>query len=264
MRPATDRPNSATDNRTATSFLRRTASSIVVLAIAAGASLLTPRSAAAQLRVCNKTSERVSIAVAYTKDDRLTSRGWFNADPSECVTVVGGPLQNRYYYVRAEGSRGNEWGDDYTFCTLQSAYEVPARGSCTGSDYRRANFFIVDTGDRTFHTQNLVYSSPVSEVRNDVRSDVRSDVQALRVTWRDAVLFPNTKALQLWNAHSYPVPVVLKCYTVDGAWKWLRTTVPGKGVAELGHLEGWDGNFVTGERCDAYDGDSVAWHVTAP
>lgn len=260
MRPATDRNSPSSVHSAATTSVRRAATSMVVLAIVASATVLTPRSAAAQLRVCNKTSERVSIAVAYSKDDRLTSRGWFNAEPSECVTVVGGALQSRYYYVRAEGSRGNEWGDDYSFCTLQSAYEVPARGSCAGSEYRRANFFIVDTGDRTFHTQNLVYSSPVS----DVRSDERSDVQDLRVTWRDAVLFPNTKALQLWNSRSYPVSVSLKCYTVDGAWKWLRTTVPGKGLAELGHLEGWDGNFVTGERCDAYDGDSIAWHVTAP
>ena len=88
----------------------------VLLSTLAVAFLMSARPASAQLRLCNRSSETVSMALAYHENDDWVSRGWFVAQPGECSTMISGSLANRYYYVRAEGSGGNRWEGDHAFC----------------------------------------------------------------------------------------------------------------------------------------------------
>ncbi|MFX9123665.1 DUF1036 domain-containing protein, partial [Acinetobacter baumannii] len=64
----------------------------------------------ADLRVCNKTTSRIGIAVGYKDQDAWTSEGWWNLPASSCETLLAGTLVSRYYYLYAiDYDRGGEW-----------------------------------------------------------------------------------------------------------------------------------------------------------
>jgi len=235
---------------------RLSITSVVLVATAAVlVSAATPAPAQAQLTVCNKTPSRVFIAVAYLKEGRMTSRGWFTADPGECVVPVGSALLQRYYYLRAESEDNRSWGDDYSFCTKHVRYEIPARVNCATNGYDEESFFQVDTRSSTSWTQNLV-------LRDDSRPSASLD--GIRFGWRESLLDPATKVMQVSSSRSYSTSLQLRCYTNDGYWKSLYTSVPANGYAEVGVLEGWPGNFVSGERCQVLQGGTVVHEIRAP
>lgn len=209
---------------------------------------LFSRVAMAQLTVCNRSPERVSVAVAYNDGERMVSRGWYQAAASECVVVVSGDLARRYYYIRATSASGRTWGDNYSFCTRRQAYEVPARDDCAAHGYDKDTFFEVDTGNRLSYTQGLV-------LRNDSRTS--DAVDGIRYTWRASILDPETRVLQMWSSYDYATTVRLRCYAASGWSKSFTMTVPANGVAELGVLEGWPNGFTSGERCETTSGSST-------
>jgi uncharacterized membrane protein len=53
----------------------------------------------ADFRLCNNTSARVSVAIAYTDGRNWLSEGWWNLRPSTCETLLRGPLAAQYYCV---------------------------------------------------------------------------------------------------------------------------------------------------------------------
>src|SRR5262245_42477871 len=84
----------------------------VSLAGFALASLTAMAPAAADFRVCNKSGETVDVAFGYNGGGRTgwIAEGWWTIHPGAgCVTVFGAQLNNRYYYLYAEGSAGTKW-----------------------------------------------------------------------------------------------------------------------------------------------------------
>ena len=230
----------------------------VVLLIAACSLAGTVRPAAAQLRICNKSAETVSIAISYRDqlpDGPVVSRGWYVVKPDECPVLVAGDLQNRYFYVRAEGSNGAVWDGDYAYCVMDTAFRQNGKYCADGE---RRGFFVIDTGDRTSWTQTLTGSVPSRDRR------IHDAIAGLRVSWRTSLLDERSAVMQLHNAQPLAFGLTLKCFSPMGFSKTLEIAVPPSGIAEVGFLQGWPGNFIAGESCQAYDGNEAVWRVDAP
>lgn len=236
-----------------------------VFTVMVGAALMVAaQPARAQLRVCNKSNEAVSIAVAYQGADQaageMTTSGWYVAKPGECPTLLGKPLERRYYFVRAEGTKGTVWDGDYSKCVTPDRFSYSGTGDCARSGFLSRSFFRIDTGDFRSFTQNLTLASgPGSQ-----GSENRDGVAALRVGWRWSTLDDGTQVMRLVNEFPTQVNVTLKCFAINGRAKTLQISVPGKGFGEVGFLQGWPQNFVYGERCEAYADGQFVWEVKVP
>ena len=68
---------------------------------------------AEQIKVCNRDSESVGVALrTVDQNNRWTTEGWYQFAPGECAIIFQGPLLNRYYYYYAVASGGGYWGGD--------------------------------------------------------------------------------------------------------------------------------------------------------
>jgi uncharacterized membrane protein len=108
--------------------------------------LLAASTARADFRLCNQTSDRVSVALAYTDGKIWVSEGWWNLKPTDCDTLVQGPLSAEFYYVYAMDERGGEWKGKAYMCTNDREFKIEGRQDCFARGYERTGFFEVDTG----------------------------------------------------------------------------------------------------------------------
>ena len=102
--------------------------------------------ARADFRLCNQTADRVSVALAYTDGKLWVSEGWWNLKPSDCDTLLEGPLAAEFYYVYAMDERGGEWKGKAYMCTNDREFKIEGREDCFARGYERTGFFEVDTG----------------------------------------------------------------------------------------------------------------------
>jgi uncharacterized membrane protein len=103
-------------------------------------------SALADFRMCNNTTNRVSVSLAYTDGQAWVSEGWWNLKPSDCDTLVRGALAAQFYYVYAMDERGGEWKGKAFMCTSDREFKIDGRQDCFVRGYDRTGFFEVDTG----------------------------------------------------------------------------------------------------------------------
>lgn len=235
-------------------FRPRVASALFVAATAA--TLFAPADASAQFRVCNRTGEEIAVAISYRSNGAWLTRGWFNTSPGKCVTPVGGSLQQRFYYVHGQSSTGT-WGGDRSFCIDDdSAFRYRGTPACSGARQVKASFTEVDTGMELSYTLNL--TTDVSPAK------MHAGIDAVRVTWRESLIVPGTYVIRLYNGQSSAVSFRLRCFTKGGGYsQTFPVTLAAYGSTEIGFLEGWVGNFVAGERCEAYHANELAWSVNA-
>ncbi len=126
---------------------------LVAAAILAGVA----GTAQAGLKICNETRYVQGVSIGYKSGDAWVSEGWWNVNPGACATVIGGDLQNRYYYYRAEIDGGPFDGEGYTFCTTPSEYTIYGDSNCRGRGYAQEDFRQIDTGAKaTEFTLTLV------------------------------------------------------------------------------------------------------------
>jgi uncharacterized membrane protein len=102
--------------------------------IASLAAAVWPAQALAQLRFCNRTGVKVSVAIAYSEKDApgtttnqhrgVTAKGWYSFEPGECAQVSGIHVGNHWAYFYAHGS-GKVWEGSAKLC-------VPGRGFTKG------------------------------------------------------------------------------------------------------------------------------------
>jgi uncharacterized membrane protein len=102
--------------------------------------------ARADFRLCNNTTTRVSVALAYTDAKTWISEGWWNLKPGACETLLRGPLAAQFYYVYAMDERGGEWKDKAFMCTRDREFRIDGREDCFARGFDRTGFFEVDTG----------------------------------------------------------------------------------------------------------------------
>ncbi|MEQ1902313.1 MAG: DUF1036 domain-containing protein [Devosia sp.] len=110
----------------------------------------------ADLRVCNQTTNPVSIALGYRADKGWQSEGWWVAPPDKCAIVYQGDLHSRFFYLYvADDLGGGAWDGDVFMCTRDESFTIFGVEDCLARGYERTGFFEVDTQNRTDWTMQL-------------------------------------------------------------------------------------------------------------
>jgi uncharacterized membrane protein len=113
------------------------------------------------LRLCNKTTSRVGVAIGYKENRQWTTEGWWNVAGGTCETLVAGPLVSRYYYVFAvDYDQGGVWGGKATMCTRGKMFTINGIENCVARGYERSGFFEIDTGEQRSWTVQLTEPEP--------------------------------------------------------------------------------------------------------
>jgi uncharacterized membrane protein len=108
------------------------------------------------LRLCNKTTSRIGVAIGYKDGNSWTTEGWWNVTAGACETLVPGQLVSRFYYVYAvDYDRGGIWGGKAAMCTRDKMFTIRGIEDCVARGYERAGFFEVDTGEQKSWTVEL-------------------------------------------------------------------------------------------------------------
>ena len=135
-----------------TSRKRAALACVVGLGVLCGATL----PALADLRICNKTSSRVGIAVGYKDEESWKTEGWWNIAANSCETLLAGPLVSRYYYLYAvDYDRGGEWSGRSFMCTQEKTFTIKGIEDCLKRGFERTGFFEIDTGEQRAWTVQL-------------------------------------------------------------------------------------------------------------
>jgi len=125
-------------------------------AIPAGVTGSLSSDAAGGLRLCNKTTSRVGVAIGYKEGRRWTTEGWWNVDASSCETLMAGPLVSRYYYIYAiDYDAGGVWSGKAAMCTRDKMFTIHGIEDCVARGFERTGFFEVDTGEQRSWTVQL-------------------------------------------------------------------------------------------------------------
>ncbi|MCB1516836.1 MAG: DUF1036 domain-containing protein [Hyphomicrobiaceae bacterium] len=135
------------------------------LATALFLSLIATSPARADLRVCNQTTNPVSIALGYHSERGWQSEGWWIANPGDCAIVVLGNLQKRYYYLYAvDDIGGGTWEGSAFMCTQNESFTIIGVEDCLARGYERTGFFEADTGEKgTAGTDNPSWTFQLTE-----------------------------------------------------------------------------------------------------
>lgn len=115
--------------------------------------------AKADLRLCNETSNPVSVALGYRAERGWMSEGWWQAPPGDCRVLFQGTLQRRFYYLFAvDDIGGGSWDGSVFMCTRDETFTIFGVEDCLARGYERTGFFEVDTQNRTDWTLQLTDS----------------------------------------------------------------------------------------------------------
>jgi len=127
------------------------------LVLSAACALLPVTAAQADLRICNKTTSRVGIAIGYKAERDWTSEGWWTVEADRCATLLTGPLVSQYYYMYAvDYDQGGEWGGESAYlCTQEKEFTIEGVSDCVARGFQRTGFYEVDTGDQDNWTVQL-------------------------------------------------------------------------------------------------------------
>lgn len=110
----------------------------------------------ADLRVCNKTANQITIAIGYRADGGWKSEGWWMAPPNKCASVYNGDLDARFYYMFAvDDIEGGAWTGKVFMCTRDKNFTILGVEDCLARGYERTGFFEIDTQSRSDWTLEL-------------------------------------------------------------------------------------------------------------
>lgn len=119
----------------------------------------------AELRVCNQTSNLISVALGYRAERGWMSEGWWQTPPGDCRVLYQGDLQSRFYYLHAvDDIGGGSWAGEIFMCTRDETFTIFGVEDCLARGYERTGFFEVDTQNRTDWTLQLTENAGVPSV----------------------------------------------------------------------------------------------------
>jgi uncharacterized membrane protein len=123
---------------------------LIAFCLLLGLAWLPATPAFADLRVCNQTSDPVSIALGYRAERGWQSEGWWVAPPAKCATVFQGALDSRFFYLfAADDIGGGAWDGSVFMCTRDESFTIFGVEDCLARGYERTGFFEVDTQNRS-------------------------------------------------------------------------------------------------------------------
>ena len=129
-----------------------------VALLCAACSFVAVATAQADLRVCNKTTSRVGIAIGYKADARLDHRGLVDGQiPTAARRSSPARSSAAIYYMYAvDYDQGGEWGGNSAFfCTQEKEFTIEGVSDCVARGYQRTGFYEVDTGNQESWTIQL-------------------------------------------------------------------------------------------------------------
>ena len=142
----------------------------VLMALAASAA-----PARADLRVCNQSTNQVSIALGYRAEKGWQSEGWWVAPAGKCAVVYQGDLHSRFFYLYvADDIGGGAWDGTNFMCTRDESFTIFGVEDCLARGYERTGFFEVDTQNRTDWTLQLT-----DQANNDTTTTDNGDAAPL-------------------------------------------------------------------------------------
>jgi uncharacterized membrane protein len=119
-----------------------------------------PRPATASLRFCNKTQNKVFVAIVYAEDYLFDINahveGWWSIEPGACATAISDPLSDgKLYYYYAEDEGSGKWSGDIMYCVSKRkfAFHGDQADSCSESEMR--GFRSLNIGNSTNYTMDL-------------------------------------------------------------------------------------------------------------
>lgn len=132
--------------------MRITAAAIVMaLYFAIGAN-----PAAADLKLCNNTGNKVGVALGYNDTKQWVSEGWWNINPDSCATLLKGDLIARYYYIYAvDYDDAGSWGGKSPLCTQDKLFVIPGHANCEDRGFKKTGFREIDTHEEADWTISL-------------------------------------------------------------------------------------------------------------
>ena len=112
--------------------------------------------AKADLRICNETTNPVTVSMGYRAERGWMSEGWWQAPPGDCRVLYQGDLQRRFYYIYAvDDIGGGAWDGSVFMCTRDETFTIFGVEDCLARGYERTGFFEIDTQNRTDWTLQL-------------------------------------------------------------------------------------------------------------
>lgn len=132
---------------------------LVLVGALLGGAFASLAPAYADLRVCNETTNQVSIALGYRAERGWQSEGWWVAKPTQCATVYKGDLNSGgssfFYLFVADDIGGGAWDGTVFMCTRDETFTIFGVEDCLARGYERTGFFEVDTQNRSDWTLQL-------------------------------------------------------------------------------------------------------------
>ncbi len=160
--------------------------------------------AAADLRICNRTSYVVYTAVGFESGLQMLTRGWTRVAPGDCGVALEGSLNQPAYFVYARSSLAHAgpariWGGRIRLCAKETnfAIDVPVGTIHCGSDDaflmpfasvstgHAASWTMTLVGTRRFANLGVARAAGVARLLSDIGyrvalgSDANSDAKAL-------------------------------------------------------------------------------------
>ncbi|WP_371347630.1 DUF1036 domain-containing protein [Ancylobacter sp. IITR112] len=140
---------------------RALGAAVLALPVLAG---LMAAPAAADFRLCNRSSSRVGIALGYKDGNSWATEGWWNIGANSCETLLRGDLVARFYYVYAiDYDLGGEWSGKAFMCTREKEFTIRGIQDCLARGFDRTGFFEVDTHEQKSWTVQLTERKPRAE-----------------------------------------------------------------------------------------------------
>ena len=110
----------------------------------------------ADLRVCNKTTSTIGLAIGYEAKGEWISEGWWNLDQGKCETVLKGILVNTRYLIHAiDYDKGGQWNGETFMCTQDLEFMIKGTQECVARGFERTGFFEIDTAGKQDYTVQL-------------------------------------------------------------------------------------------------------------
>ncbi len=118
----------------------------------------------ASLKFCNRTAEKVSVAIAYVQKDAegtttnqhlgVTVQGWWGVEPNQCKNVRNIHVGNHWTYFYAHNTSGSVWEGNARLCVPSSSFTIGSQfrrpgDACEGSS-RLVGFQRLDTQAKNF------------------------------------------------------------------------------------------------------------------
>ncbi len=114
------------------------------------AGILSPVSAQAGFEACNDTNTAQSVAFVQKANGAWRVDGWREIAPNSCETLLDGPLQSRFYYLRLRDRDETFLHTSVRFCTSrQDQFQATGSRDCHQQKARPLEYARIDVGTDT-------------------------------------------------------------------------------------------------------------------